>query len=90
MPECFTPMMNRNTGAQLQRLAKSSYKVEARATGTLYKTKLTIKFMSSFLCYVVSDPFIFALRKRDDIYCHFEIYPLLSCCRFNRQAAGYT
>jgi hypothetical protein len=52
MPECFTPMMNRNTGAQLQRLAKSSYKVEARATGTLYKTKLTIKFMSSFLCYV--------------------------------------
>jgi len=40
MPECFTPMIRRNTGAQLQRLAKSSYKAEARATGMRYKNKL--------------------------------------------------
>lgn len=40
MTECFTQMLHRNTGAQLQRLAKSSYKVEARATGMLYKNKI--------------------------------------------------
>lgn len=74
MPECLIPIMYRITGTQLQRLAKSSYKVETRAAGMLYIHKINYSFHVLFFVVVIIRvpsviiPFIFALGMCDDIY----------------------